>query len=211
MPNIDWTVVWAALISAAAGIGGAGLGGFMSRGQARQQAETARAERVRELGAEGFVAASDAVRWLSVLHVEDSVNPKFAGEYVPKTEAAVGKLRQAATQLTLASATWGAATFSQVAGEAAMALRLLDEAWHDAAKYRQRLEELKEAGKQDSRLAVFYKRQFDKNYETLRAVRERLCGFTGNESLEEELEQGGQLEGSLLYRLRELTSAPSLE
>ena len=92
-----------------------------------------------------------------------------------------------------------------------MALGLLDNAWHDAAEYRKRSIELKEAGKDSSRLATFYENQFDKNFAALQTVRERLCGFTGSESLEDELERGGQLEGSLLFRLRELTSAPSLD
>jgi hypothetical protein len=148
---------------------------------------------------------------LSITHVEDSVNPRFVDEYGPKTEVAVQQSRHACTQLTLASALGGGPLFARVANEAALGLALLDEVWHDTQGYRRKHSEGLASGRsRDSKLMTFYERRFDESFEQLQVVRRRLSGFDGNDSLEEELAQGGVLPGSLLFQLRELTSAPKL-
>lgn len=187
------------------------LGGQMSRNQAREQTAEARDARVRELAVDGYAAAVESTRWLSILHVEDSVNPRFVQEYQPKTDAAVPRLRYAATQFIQVSALSHGPELSDAAGQAAMALALLDEAWHDAQEYRRRLDESDGGTRPLSpKMLEFSKHQFDKNHQLLATARERLTGFDGSDLPELELEGGGIREGSLLHRIRTLTSAAKL-
>jgi hypothetical protein len=88
---------------------------------------------MRPLG--GFI---EAVQWLSTMHVEDSVDPEFAAEYAPKTEHAIGRLRHAREALTRITALTGNDQVSSAASDAAVALNVLDDAWHGAQKHQRR-------------------------------------------------------------------------
>ena len=63
--------------------------------QARQARQDKRLDDVRERAVEGYLAAVEAVAWLSTMHVEDSVDPHFEADYGPKTDAAMTKLEEA--------------------------------------------------------------------------------------------------------------------
>lgn len=166
---------------------------------AREDRERERKDRISELIAEGYVAALEAIQWLSTLHVEDSVDPQFEAEYGPKTERAVTKLRAARQSILKAAALGGDPPVPELAAETAVVLNTLDHAWHDCQDYRQEIL----AGKKS-----VYGGLFDKAYERLKDARERLTGFPGDTSYRKQIDEGTVTEGSLLYRLREANSQP---
>lgn len=159
---------------------------------------------VRELTAEAYVAALDATQWLSVMHVEDSVDPRFAETYVPRTSAAVENLRQARRAIAKASALGGSAELSELTAATAAALSVLDDAWHSGQQYRSKLTD----GSGSSSLKSFYARSFNREMQRLQQSRKQLIGFDGNDQPRDELDEGLVRPGSLLHRLREATRAP---
>lgn len=157
---------------------------------------------VRNLAAEGYVYAVDAIQWLSTMHVEDSVDPKVAETYVPKTAEAVNKLREARQALMKAAALGGSGDLSRVTSETAVTLNMLDDAWHSTQHYCVELRK----DQSSARMRAISKRLFDRSYQRLISARKALCGFEGDLSYRE-IDQGNVLPDSLLYRLREASAA----
>jgi hypothetical protein len=165
--------------------------------QAREARQAARFDSIRERAVEGYLAAVEAVGWLSSMHVEDSVDPRFEPEYGPKTALALEKLEDARSALGRVAGLGGSAVLTEVAQETFSALSVLGDAWQQAQHYRRSIV----AGGGD-----FSRKSFDHQYKRLDLVRERLCGMAA-ELPYKELDQGRVLAGSLLYRLRQATSA----
>ena len=176
-----------------------------ARAQARDARRHDREDKVRTLAAEAYPAAIDAIQWLSTMHVEDSVDPQFAGEYLPKTEHAVARARRARELLSQVAALGGAPAFGQVALDTVVALESLDHAWHQAQDARRGLVSAK-----SERMDAFYDSQFEKEHERLSSARTRLCGFADHVLTRDEIDAGSVRAGSLLHQLREMTSRPEL-
>jgi hypothetical protein len=130
------------------------------------------------------------------MHVEDSVDPQFAAEYVPKTDAAMSKLEEARQALGRVAGLGGSKELAEVAQETFSALNVLADAWLQTQKYQRRLA----AGQ------TRWKKTFDQHYARLNSARQQLCGIEAGLP-SREIDQGQVLEGSLLYRLRKATSA----
>ncbi|MGI8947915.1 MAG: hypothetical protein ACR2FV_08075 [Ornithinimicrobium sp.] len=189
---------WLGLAGVIVGVAGTLLVTWINARAAAAQARQARQERrmddVRQLAVEGYLAAVEAVGWLSTMHVEDSVDPQFAAEYSPKTDAAIAKLEEARRALGRVAGLGGSKELAEVAQETFSALIVLADAWRRAQEYRRRF----------LPGSKFEKAAFDREYARLDLARERICGFAG-ELPSKEIDQGQVLEGSLLYRLRQAT------
>lgn len=206
--DMDLGAAWIGLVGVAVGVVGTLLTTWMTNSaNARQAKEVRRYEReqwVRELAADACVAAVDAVQWLSTMHVEDSVDPEFALEYEPKTEHAIGRLEQAREAMARVAALGGSEDLVQVAGDTVVALNVLGDAWARTRDYRRRQVQAEEGGTQAS--DPFATKRFNEEYARLGAARKALCGSAGALPWRE-IDQGNVLEGSLLYRLRQVTSS----
>jgi len=203
--NLD--SAWIGLAGVALGVIGTLVTTWMTTTANGRHAKEARREehehKVRELAAEAYVAAIEAVQWLSIMHVEDSIDPQFADEYLPKTEHAVARLRDARAAMTRVTALGGGGEVSKVAGDIAVALNVLDDAWHSAQDYRRRILAHKGPSTKSSEVT---KRLFDREYERLQSSRKALSGFDGGDLPYKEIDQGNVLEGSLLSQLRQITA-----
>ncbi len=157
---------------------------------------------VRELAVDAHVDAVEAIAWLSAMHVEDSVDPKFADPYEPNTARAVDQLRSARRGLNKAAALSGGKELADLAAETARLLGVLDQDWHGCQEYRRRIVQ------QDrSAPATWHKDMFTRHYEGLLEARLRLTGFPEHTLPREEVRQGGVAEDSVLYRLRQAIAA----
>lgn len=157
---------------------------------------------VRELAADAHVDAVEAVAWLSTMHVEDSVDPKFADPYRPNTARAVDQLRSARRGLNKAAALSGGKELADLAAETARLLGVLDQDWHGYQDYRRRIVQ------QDrSAPTAWHQDMFARHYEGLREARLQLTGFSEHTLPREEARQGSVMEGSVLYRLRQAIAA----
>jgi hypothetical protein len=173
---------------------------------AAQAATAARREErlrtVRELAAEAYVDAVEAVAWLSTMHVEDSVDPKFADPYRPNTDRAVDQLRSARRALNKTAALSADDGLADLASEAARLLGVLDQDWHGCADARVRILQ------QDrSAPAAWHHEMFDRHYEGLKDARLRLTGFPEHTLPRDEVRQGSVMRGSVLHSLRQAIAA----
>jgi hypothetical protein len=168
---------------------------------AERLAERSRTEQrlqsVRQLAADAYVSAIEATAWLSAIHVEDSVDPQFAGSYGPKTARAVSSLRLAQKSMNKAAALGGSLPLVEIAIETARVLAVLDDAWHSGQEYRLKLVASRTEGK------AFYKKIFMVEYERLIQSRKALTGFDDKLQPRDEVDKGGLMPGSLLHQLRE--------
>jgi hypothetical protein len=169
---------------------------------AEQARSAQRADAVRELAAEAYVAAVEAVQWLSSIHVEDAADPKFAEEYLPRTATAMASLQQARKAIAKAVALGGGETMSRITSETSDALTVLADSWEAARAARARI-----LTTSPGKILTFYKSQFDREWGRLEASRLALVGFDGDDLPRDEIDQGSVLPGTLLFRLREATAA----
>jgi hypothetical protein len=204
----------ATLFGVALGTGGTLLATRMSLQASSQQAADARREgrqaQVRELAADAYAASVEAIQWIGTHNVEDSVSPRFEAEYAPKTARALERLRYARELMGKVAALGGGQEFSKLTVDVVVALQTLDHSWHETQEYRRRLDSDKAANTSTGKLHDLYRRMFDENWNRLLSSRERLCGFDGSDLTREEIDAGSVREGSLLYRLRDMTSGQSL-
>ena len=201
--DAEWVGLIGVAVGTIGGLAGSWLMTVANASQARETRREDREQRAREMAAEAYVAAIEAVQWMSATHVEDSVDPQFEAEFRPKTERAVDHLRRAREAVTRVSALGGSAELVAVARETAVSLNVLDDAWHSAQKCRIKIVSMQ--GKTGP-FADHYKRRFDEEFARLLAVRKALCGFGDTMLPQEEIDQGGVLPGSLLFRLRDATT-----
>lgn len=167
---------------------------------AKQARLASRSDRARELIAEGYANAVDALQWLTPMHVEDSVDPQFAEEYVPRTEEAIAKLRTARESVLKVAALGATSRLSGLAHEVAVAMNTVDDAWHGCQAARRSIV----AGAGSESWKEFQHRHFDQDYSRLEAARKALTGFDGSRLPRDEIDAGTVLPESLLHRLREL-------
>lgn len=169
---------------------------------AAQARSAQRGDAVRELAAEAYVAAVEAIQWLSSMHVEDAADPKFAEEYVPRTATAMASLQTARQAITKAVALGGGESLSRITSETSDALTVLADSWEAAKAARVRI-----LAASPGKMLTFHKSQFNRENGRLQASRLALVGFDGNDLPRDEIDQGSVLPGSLLFRLREATAA----
>jgi hypothetical protein len=199
------------------GLIGVGVGAVASLGTTlltQWGARRAEVRRLREsddrlvlgLCADAYVDAVEATLWLNNDHVEDSVNPRFAEDYAPKTDVALEQLRRAKASLRRASAL-GQIPACKVAAEVAITLGVLENAWNSAQDYRRQTDAARSgASPKSPRILKFYEKMFDQDFGRLLEARKVLTGFEGHEGLSEVYDAGGVLPGSLLARLQDAAS-----
>jgi hypothetical protein len=192
---------WSGVVGAGVGVAGVVIGTWIttrnSTSQAREERQAKRVDAVRELAVDGYIAAVEAVSWISTMHVEDYADPDFADEYVPKTAAAMAKLAEARQALNRVAALGANRELSEVGQETSLALAALADAWDNCANFRRKIL----AGQKS-----MWEMSFDKHYERLNDIRKRLCGISADLP-HQELDKGQVLEGSLLHALRAATSS----
>lgn len=169
---------------------------------ARRATHGQRAQATREKAAEAYVAAIEAVQWISIHHAEDSVSNNFAESYRPRTDSAVAKLREARRAVSFVAASGVAGDLPSLALETEVALSVLDDSWHLVQEYSLKVQAAKAGSKQ---VLAIYQRMFDSNWRRLIASHMTLTGSDGSESNVDLIDQGTALQGSLLARLREAT------
>lgn len=190
------------------GLGGAALGSsgtllvaWLTRRSTHTLAAAARQEErtrvTRELAADGFVQALEAVLWLGETHVEDSVDDRFADEYVPKTERAVAALGVAREKLYKVSALQGTGELATCSAEVARLLGVLLDAWEGAQNGKRWVRRYK--GETVPPWATY---MFERHYRQLIDTRIALNGLNLHLH-QEELVAGGIADGSALDQLRQ--------
>jgi hypothetical protein len=187
------------LLGAVLGVGGTLLVAALTRRAASDLAERGhREERLRasrELAADGFVLALEAVSWLGIGTVEDSVDPQFADTYGPKTESAKAALQRACEKLNKVYALQGSSKLGIVAGEIAIELGELLYAYEGAQNSRRRIVAAQSSGKSAETVL------FDRQWKRLVRIRESLAG-ADEHRLDPAIPEGSINPGSAMDRLR---------
>ncbi len=179
---------------------------WLTRRATRELAERGhREERLRttrDLAADGFVLAVEAVSWLGELTVEDSVDPQFAATYGPKTERAVAALAGAREKLNKVYALEASGALGEAAGEVARDLGALLYSWESAQNWRRRIVQTLAPKKAPQ----WARSAFDKAYDGLVTARRSLTGVQDHR-LDPSAPGSGLAPSSSLGRLRQAIAA----